>query len=284
MSAVLKAALRRELSAAERIPYTAHVADEVVRTGSGDYVQVMRLAGASFESADDERLNAWHERLNVLWRNIASPQVALWSHIVRRRERAVDLGPLGAGFAGSLEGKYRGRLALERLMVNELYLALVYRPAAGIASGLAAKLLARSRPGESELELADSLDACEKLRQSVVASLSRYEPEVLGVYSHRGRYCSSVLEFFAYLLTLERSRVPLPRGPASAVLASARLSFGLEAIEYRTASTRAVGAMLGIKEYPTPTAVGMFNRLLSAPLSFILTQSFSFLSKAASQG
>src|SRR5581483_4423296 len=135
--------------------------------------------------------------LNVLWRNVASPHVSLWTHLVRRRERAVELGPIGTGFAGALEAKYRERLASEHLMVNELYLALVYRPAAGIASGLTAKLLARSNPAESALELADSLDACEKLSQSVLASLARYEPEVLGLYMHEGRCFSSVLEFFA---------------------------------------------------------------------------------------
>ena len=81
-------ALRREIAAAERIPYTAQVGDTVVRTVHGDYVQVFQLAGASFESADDEAVNGWHERLNVLWRNIASPQVALWSHVIRRRELA----------------------------------------------------------------------------------------------------------------------------------------------------------------------------------------------------
>src|ERR1039458_7458640 len=41
--------------------------------------------------------------------------------------------------------------------------------------------------------------------------------------------------------------------------------------------------MLGIKEYPTPTAVGMYDQLLSAPFSFVLTQSFAFLTKASSQ-
>jgi type IV secretion system protein VirB4 len=41
--------------------------------------------------------------------------------------------------------------------------------------------------------------------------------------------------------------------------------------------------MLGIKEYPTPSVAGMFNRLLSAPFEFVLTQSFTFLSKAAGQ-
>jgi type IV secretion system protein VirB4 len=48
------------------------------------------------------------------------------------------------------------------------------------------------------------------------------------------------------------------------------------------ASTR-VGAMLAIKEYPTPSVVGMLNRLLSAPFPLVLTQSFAFLSRSAGQ-
>ena len=77
---------RRELVAARHIPYTALVAPEVLRTGQGDYVQAIRVGGIAFESADDEAVNAWHERLNALWRNVASPHVALWVHVVRRRE------------------------------------------------------------------------------------------------------------------------------------------------------------------------------------------------------
>ena len=41
--------------------------------------------------------------------------------------------------------------------------------------------------------------------------------------------------------------------------------------------------MLGIKEYPTPSVIGMYNRLLSAPFPLVLTQSFAFLSRAAGQ-
>ena len=44
-----------------------------------------------------------------------------------------------------------------------------------------------------------------------------------------------------------------------------------------------MGAVLGIKEYPTPTHVGMLDRLLAAPFPFVLTQSFAFLTKASSQ-
>jgi len=173
-------AARREMSAVERIPYVAHVSPMLVKTSLGDYVQVMRLGGASFECADDETLNNWHERLNVLWRNIASPQLALWTHVIRRCE-TLDADGNTVGFAGPLDRKYRSRLATQKLMVNELYLSTVYRPTVGVATGMASRVLKRTQ-SRQDLELADALDACEKIRESLRASLTRYEPEMLSVY------------------------------------------------------------------------------------------------------
>jgi type IV secretion system protein VirB4 len=275
---------RREITAAQYIPYRAHVAPGIVCTENGDFVQVLKLAGASFESEDDARLNSWHERLNVLWRNIASPQVAIWAHVIRRRESSALSLAGGEGFPGRLEAKYRRKIAGETLMVNDLYVSLVYRPALGMASTWASRILARTRSQEAELGIADAVETCEKLIETVCASLARYEPEQLQVYELDSRPHSRLLEFLSYLVTLEHRRVPLPRAPLHEVLATGRLSFGIETIEYRGVKHRRLGAMLGIKEYPTPTAVGMFNRLLSAPFPFVLTQSFTFLSKAAGQG
>jgi type IV secretion system protein VirB4 len=276
-------ALRRERTAALRIPYTAHVAERVVKTALGDYLQAFRLGGASFESADDEQLNSWHERLNVLWRNLASPNIALWTHVVRRPERACVPVTTGRGFVDLLTARYRERLAGETLMVNELYLALLYRPAAGLAAGMLSRALSRTRSVSSGLELADALDACAKLGQMTRASLARYEPEGLGTYRWGSTWCSSLLEYLALLINGEWRRVPLPAGPLSEGLATTRLLFGTETIEYRTPSATRVGAMLGIKEYPTPSVIGMYNRLLSAPFPLVLTQSFAFLSRAAGQ-
>ena len=143
------AALHRERDAAEQIPYRAHVAPGVIRTASGDYLQAFRLGGASFESADDAQLNAWHERLNVLWRNLASPEVALWTHLIRRPVRAQVCAAAGGDFAARLTARYRERLAGETLMVNELYVALLYRPAPGVAVSLLTRMLARTRPADS---------------------------------------------------------------------------------------------------------------------------------------
>jgi type IV secretion system protein VirB4 len=277
-------AIRREIPASRHIPYAAHVAPEVIITTSGDFVQTLRLGGASFESADDETLNNWHERLNVTWRNIASPNVSLWAHLIRRRDVPRVIPARGTGFADRLAQRYQGRLAAETLMVNELYLTILFRPVTGAAPSLVSKFLASRRTASGQRERADALEMCAKLRQTVAASLARYDPESLGVYTHTDRRFSSFLEFLALLINGELQRVPLPRAPISQVLATTRLLFGSETIEYRLPTQVRFGAVLGIKEYPTPTVVGMYNGLLSAPFPFVLTQSFTFLNKATGQG
>jgi len=283
------AAMRREIVAAERVPYAAHVAPHIVRTTLGDYLQTFRLGGAAFETNDDAELNNWHERLNVLWRNIACPNVALWTHVIRRRAPLATLGSAppargrGHHFADGLFARYRQRICGETLMQNEIFLSVLYRPSAGLAGGLVARVLAKTERDGDRRELTEALDACEKLSQTLNASLLRYEPLLLGCYEHSGAWCSSLLEHLGMLINGEWQRMPLRRAALNQLLASTRLLFGSETIEYRTPTQTRVGAMLGIKEYPTPTAVGMYDHLLSAPLSFVLTQSFAFLTKATGQ-
>ena len=291
-------AVRREFGADQRIPYLAHVAPWVLRTEFGDYLQTFRLGGASFETNDDAELNNWHERLNVLWRNVAASGVALWVHTIRRPAlvggqeqewaRHVSRGlPAVAHrwhFADHLHQRYQRRVVNETLMQNEIFLSVLLRPVSGSASGVLSRLLARADRQRSRADLEGALEDCEKLAETLSASLARYEPERLGCYRQGSAWNSSLLEFLGLLVNSEWQRMPLPRKPLNRVLASGRLFFGTETIEYRTPSETRVGAMLGIKEYPTPTTVGMYNSLLSAPISFVLTQSFAFLAKSTGQG
>ncbi|MDM0058974.1 VirB4 family type IV secretion/conjugal transfer ATPase [Variovorax fucosicus] len=273
--------LRREVGAASMIPLLAHIDEHVAKTRAGEYVQTLRLSGASFESADDEDINSWHERLNVLLRNIASPNLAIWTHVIRRRETGYPAGRTVPGFAGEVERRYRRKMAGERLMVNELYLSLVFRPQPTRIGNAALRLLKKTDPEGERTELNDSLDECTKKRQELLAALERYDPEPLGVYRLEGTPAlfSSLLEFHALLINGEWQRMPLPRAPLNEVLATTRPFFGNEAMEYRTGTQTRIGAFLGIKEYPTPTAPGMFGSLLTAPFPFVLTQSFTFLGK-----
>ena len=83
----------------------------------------------------------------------------------------------------------------------------------------------------------------------------------------------------------EQQRIPLPGRRCDEVLATTRSLFGTEVIEYRTPTATRLGAMLGIKEYPTPTTVSACSMRCSRRRSpFVLTQSFAFLTKATGQG
>jgi type IV secretion system protein VirB4 len=272
---------RRDVTVARHIPYTALVAPAVIKTRFGDYVQSFRLGGASFAAADAEAVNNWHERLNVLWRNLGSPQVALWTHLVRRRDTGYPCGAFPPGFARDLDARYRARIAGETLMVNELYLSVVYRPA---AAGPARVLRRLGAAGSGAALHADALDACGKLRELLLASLQRYDPEPLGVVWSGQWPRSPLLDWLGYLVNGESQPLALPRGPVNELLATSRLLFGREALEYRGPTSTRFGAMLGIKEYPTSTSPGLLNACLAAPYPLVLTQSFAFLTRTAGQG
>lgn len=77
-------AFRTEEPTAAFIPYSSHVTRNAVKLASGDYIQTIRMQGASHESADVQDINSWHDQLNGFMRNIASPNTAVWSHVVRR--------------------------------------------------------------------------------------------------------------------------------------------------------------------------------------------------------
>ena len=275
-------AIINDESAAAHIPYTSHVTEQIVKTYNG-YVMAFKLSGIGFENADDDQLNNWHERLNVFYRNISKPNISIWQTVVRHRENTYPDGQFEPGFARDLNEKYRQRIAQETLMVNDIYVAIIYRPQPGKIGKTAMSFLRRLNNDALRQEQEEALEECQKLQQHASASLSRYDPEPLGIYQQGAHTYSSLLEYFGLLINGEWQRVPLPRSPLNEVLATTRLLFGSEAMEYRTTTETRVAAFLGIKEYPTPSVVGMFNTLMSVPFSFVLTQSFTFINKATAQ-
>src|SRR3546814_15383898 len=57
--------------------------------------------------------------------------------------------------------------------------------------------------------------------------------------------------------------------------------FGAETIEVRDSDASAFGGIFGIREYPAQTTPRQFEALLSVDFGFVLTQSFTFLGRAA---
>lgn len=274
--------VKRDSPTADYVPFVAHVDASTLKTKQGDFIQVFRLEGIAHETADDDEINTWHEQLNMFMRNINSPHVVLWTHVVRKESGEYVGGTFRPGFAHDLNEKYRRTVTGKRLFVNELYLTLLYRPqpmALARAFQRADELNAKGRAQANSL----GVERMNNLAKEVEKNLSRYDPERLTSYEFNGFMYSEPLEVYQYLVNGYEQRFPLMRANVQSTLVTSRPLFGREAMEFRAPDRSMVGAFLGIKEYPNPTVPGLFNELLRAPYELVLTQSYVCLDKASAR-
>lgn len=271
--------LDSEAEGSEFIPYMNHVTENVVKLQNGDFIQVFKLQGASHESADGSDLNAWHVQLNNFFKNTGSPNVAIWTHTVRREISTFPGGEFNEGFCKQLNEKYRKVFDKKQLFINELYVTLVYRPEPAKAMRILGGLSKKSRE-TLEHEQLDHLESMRELASNAFSSLMQYEPRTLGLYEHRGIMFSEVEEFLAFLINGKWERRSLVRGEMRKHLSRVRPRFGKGGLlELRGPSESTFGAALVIENYPNETGPGQLNGLLSLPFEYVLTQSYTFLSK-----
>lgn len=268
----------KEVTTSEFIPYGNHVTKTIIKLVNGDYISVLRLQGAAHESADAADLNMWHETLNNFMKNVASPHTALWSHVVRREYNEFPEGDFQNPFCQHLNEKYRQHMTASRMLVNELYLTIVYRP----MPVKALKFLDFGSKKEKELidRQLEEIEALEDLTTKALASLDRYEPKILGVYERNGLLFSEMQEFLAFLVDGEWRRQPVTRADIRDSLCTSRPFFGKGGLLSLKGPSRVqYGAGLVIESYCSRTYPGLLNALLGVPFEYVLSQSFTFLSK-----
>ncbi|MGK9086099.1 VirB4 family type IV secretion system protein [Brucella intermedia] len=270
----------RELGPETFIPYVRHVDENTIALHSRALMSVLVLEGVSFETADILDLNGLHRSLNTLYRNIADERLALWTHVVRRRDNDYPQGHFANRFSDCLNTRYRERMVRENLFRNDLYLSLVWHPHRDPVEK-AANLLSRLRKARrSSVEL--DREALKHLQDKVIditAGLKRFGPRVLSLYKHEGLLYSEPSELLHQLVGGRREPVPLTEGRISSAIYSDRVIFGRETIEIRHEAETRYAGMFGIKEYPATTRSGMLDSILTSPFELVLTQSFAFTSK-----
>ena len=283
--------LARELEPRATLPYARHLTDRIVALDSGALMMSFRLDGASFETADVRDLNDWHGKLNSAWRNLASDRLAIWHHLVRRRDDAYPGGRFRSDFARDLDAAYRIRIGAEQMFVNELYVTLALHPgrdATDRAQALATQLrgcFRRDPPltaqaSEAEIEAVRRL---EDAGRDLAQYLARYGARPLGLIERHGLRFSEPMGLLRMILTGRPEPVPLVRGHLGAAIYTARAIFGREALEIRDVAEARYAGLFGIKEYPATTRPGLWDGLLSARFAFVCSQSFTFLSKASAR-
>ncbi len=264
------------------VPYASQLTPAIVRLDGGEYCFTFKMTGAAHESADTATINAWHQQFAQLLRNIADTHISVWTHTVRRRFNEYPDGEPSNTFAREFNAKYRERFLEDEKFVNDLYLTVVYRPAAAESAGLLSGIFKKARGAE---EIKEDLQAVNELIHVVGTGLHSYGPDLLKVYEYNGVLFSEQLEFYAYLFDWEEHRFPVPRAPIRDVFATSRPLFGAGGLMAIQTPTRTMyGAAVTIREYPRPTAPGLLNDLLSLPCELVLSQSITFLQKQTAVG
>lgn len=257
------------------VPFSSLVSPHDVITRGGDFLRVWRLNGVAFECADEHLIAERHEALCSLLRNLAGGQWAVWTHRLHRAVSDVLLDPVQPGFARDLSLAYQRRLTQRRMMSNELYLTLIYRPNVSRV-GRALQSTQRTRAAIAEAH-DEALSVMEERSALVGRVLRGFGPRLLGTREQRGRTYSEVAEFLGYLVNGFSRPVPMAPGALYRTLPTARLSFGGDKLELRQGEQCRYAALVDIKEYADAVEPGILNALLYEPSEFIEAQSFSIL-------
>lgn len=267
-----------DTSISEFIPLSSHVAPAVVKTTGGDYLLTWHLEGLPFVGREEWELEHKHNTFNRLLQSLRAPDfvnVAFWVHDIRRRRQLKGRSRFKDRFNQEVSDTYMDMLSSQRIMQNELYLTMIYRP---IVAGK--RFVEKS--GNLDRLKAEEEQAIDKLLElagNVEAVIRDYAPYRLGMYeASNGVVFSETLEFFGYLLNRIDEPVPVLPAPIAEYLPVSRHMFSPKTGDFvinTPNGSNHFGAILNVKEFAEGTWPGILNGLKYLDFEYVITHSFS---------
>ncbi|MDV3468445.1 VirB4 family type IV secretion/conjugal transfer ATPase [Stenotrophomonas sp. C3(2023)] len=260
------------------IPISTHVSPTVLKTTGGDLAVVWRLQGLPFVGRDDADLSRRHNSFNHLLQTLRAPDfvnVAFWLHDIRSQCQLRDESSFAHAFNQQLCDDYFGALSRRRLLANQLYLTLLYRPRPGRA-----RLHERATDtAQLQREQDEALACVAELATNLEAALVEYAPLRLGMYeAENGQVFSEALELFGYIHNRVQEPVPVLAAPVPSYLPVSSHLFSSQTGNFvvtTPAGRNHYGAILNLKEYPETTHPGVLNGLKFLDMEYVITHSFS---------
>ncbi len=261
------------------VPLSTHVSPTVLKTTEGDYLLVWRLGGLPFVGREEWELEHRHGTFNRMLQTLRAPDfvnVAFWVHDLRRRRRIKDHSKFKQTFNQQMSDGYYNALSAQKLMQNELYLTMIFRPTVGSGKRLVEK---SANVAQLEAEQKQAVATVLELAGNVEAVLKDYAPYRLSMYeASNGVVFSEALEFFGYLLNRIDEPVPVLQAPIYNYLALSKQRFSAKSGDFVLTTPTGVnhfGAILNVKEYTDATYPGILNGLKYLDFEYVITHSFS---------
>ena len=279
---------KREVSAAQFIPYSHHFDKETIITKDNELLQIIRLTGFAFETADDEDVDMKKMVRNSLFKSLADGTFGMYFHTVRRKEVAHADGKMPAGFAREADDQWRHKHETRKTFVNELYVTIIRKrdtKGAAKVENLFKSIEKRTDKSSEDLELKEMHKELKEAVYRLLATFKDYGAKVLTTIDTENGPMSEPMEFLGrivnggYTQPMMHTNMEIAR-----YLPINRLYFGDRAIEIRGPDYHKYAAVVGIKEYAPQTAAGVFDTFLQLPFEFIISQSAEFLNRQSNIG
>ena len=278
----------REVSAAEFIPYAHHWDKETIITKNRELLQIIKIDGFSFETADDDVVDLKKMVRNSLYKSMAEGTFALWFHLIRRRQSVYPGGVQPEGFSKVVDDKWRAKHSRRHSYVNELYITVVRKRDTKGAAKLENLFEEIESKTNREAAAAHLREMHKELKESVyrvLATFKDYGARTLTTRLTEYGPHSEPLEFLGRLINSgEAQSMLVPTMDLAHYLPTNRLFFGNRAIEIRSPTGTRYAAMVSIKEYAPHTAAGIMDAFLQLPIEMVISQSYQFENRQTNIG
>jgi type IV secretion system protein VirB4 len=283
----------------EFIPYDCHINPHTLLTKNGEVLQTIKIAsntlGLDYEGGNTDPnaipINVREIVRRAIKNHIKSDKLAFWIHTMRKRRDVSYKTPTEGGFEAYVHSRWQKKNAWKYQYYNEIYVTLMHE-------GQSADLIDSKHMKEVVIPLKnrqfrnDYIDqASAALDQVILQMMDEIRPyynvQRLAITERipspseipltQPIFYSEPMEFLSSVMNMQSSSCPLPELDLSEALATHNITFGFNALESKDeAGKRRFAAILSLKQYRelNPDTV---DRILQAPMEFIITQSFSFI-------
>ena len=273
-----------EVAEADFIPYQYHWDKETILTKKKEFIQIIKLDGFAFETADDEDVDMKKMVRNSLLKSMADGSFAVWFHTIRLRQSAYPAGRQPAGFAASVDKQWQEKHHHKDSFINELYITVVRkRDTKGLAK-VEDLFKKASESANKMVQMKAMKDAHKEVAEAVsrlVSTMKDYGARLLTTYENEHGTFSEPMEFLSKLINGGYS-TPMRCNATdlSSYLPMNRLYFGESVLEIAGGHKKRYAGIISIREYAPATAAGLLDGFLQLPFEFIIAQSFQFANRA----
>lgn len=280
---------KKEKPVSHFIPYKCHWDQNTILTKNNGLLQVIKLSGFSFETADDEELDLRKNVRNSMFKNMASGNITLYFHTIRRKKAVMQKGAdfsidptvkTSKDFISYLESEWQSKNSLSDSYFNELYITILYEPdkeGAAIIEYVLTKIRQKSNKSVWERDMKEMHENIQEMTTRVLNTLRDYDAKLLGIKKTKnGNFCE-ISEFLGMLVNCgDSTPMMVTRNKLDQYLPTNRLFFGARSMEARGPRGRRYAGVVSVREYGPATSAGVFDGFLQMPFEFIMAQSFVF--------